>query len=114
MAAVWTREDTKLWIHEQYLKMEDVQYYLNATVQWLEHHNIASKKIVFVCSFMTIIWVNHLRGSVSSKREIFELLEVPDWEEIQDKLYVLPSAYVEMNLEHEELLELVVRNKVKL
>lgn len=110
----WTMEDTRLWIHDQYLKLEDVDYYLKATVEWLESKGINNKKLTFVCSFMTIIWVNHLRGSLSSKREIFEILEVPHWEDVSDQLYVLPNVYVAMNLEHEELLELVVRNKIKL
>jgi len=110
MAPGWTPEDTRLWIHEQYLKLEEIQYYLNATVQWLEERDITSKRIVFVCSFMTIIWVNHTRGNISTRREIFEILEVPHWEEAQDQLYVLPPAYIEMNLEHEELLQLVLKN----
>lgn len=110
----WTIEDTRLWIHDQYLKLEDVDYYLKATVEWLEQKGIFNKKLVFVCSFMTVIWVNHLRGCVSSKREIFELLDIPDWEDVVDQPYVLPPVYVEMNLEHEELLELVIRNKVKI
>ncbi len=110
----WTIEDTRLWVHDQYLKLEDIDYYLKATVEWLEGKGIYNKKLVFVCSFMTVIWVNHLRGSASSKREIFELLEVPEWEEVADQQYVLPPAYVEMNLEHEELLELVIKNKIRL
>jgi len=114
MTTNWTREDTKLWIHDQYLKLEDINYYLKSTVEWLEGKGINNKKIVFLCSFMTIIWVNHLRGSTSSKREIFELLEIPNWEEIKDQAYVLPAAYIEMNLDHEELLELILRNKVQM
>jgi hypothetical protein len=113
-AQEWTLEDTQLWIHDQYLKLEDVNYYLKATVEWLENKGIDDKKIVFVCSFMTIIWVNQMRGSLTSKREIFELLEVPHWDEVGDQLYILPNAYVAMNLEHEELLELIVRNKIKI
>jgi len=111
---VWTVEDTRLWIHDQYLKLEDVDYYLKATVEWLESKGISNRKLVFVCSFMTVIWVNHLRGNPSSKREIFELLEVPHWEDVHDQQYILPSVYVEMNLEHEELLELVLKNKITL
>lgn len=110
----WTKEDTQLWIHDQYLKLEDVNYYLKATVEWLENKGIDDNKIAFVCSFMTIIWVNQMRGSLSSKREIFELLEVPHWDEVTDQLYILPNAYVAMNLDHEEMLELIVRNKIKI
>jgi hypothetical protein len=110
----WTTEDTQLWIHEQYLKLEDMQYYLKTTVEWLEDKGITDNRLVFVCSFMTIIWVNHLRGMLTSKREIFEILEIPQWEDVSDQLYILPNAYVAMNLEHEELLELVIRNKIKI
>jgi hypothetical protein len=114
MTTEWTLEDTRLWVHDQYLKLEDMNYYLKSTVEWLEGKGIDNKKLVFLCSFMTIIWVNHLRGSISSKREIFEILEIPNWEDVVDRAYVLPPAYIEMNLEHEELLELVLRNKVKI
>lgn len=114
VAREWTKEDTQLWIHDQYLKLEDINYYLKATVEWLESKGIDDNKIAFVCSFMTIIWVNQMRGSLSSKREIFELLEVPHWDEVTDQLYILPNAYVAMNLDHEEMLELIVRNKIKL
>jgi hypothetical protein len=51
---------------------------------------------------------------LTSKREIFEILEIPQWEDVSDQLYILPNAYVAMNLEHEELLELVIRNKIKI
>lgn len=110
--SAWTHEDTKLWIHEQYLKLEDIHYYLNATVQWLEAQGHTDRKLVFICSFMTIIWVNHLRGYPTSKQEIFELLEMPVLDQIKDQLYVLPAVYVQMDIEHEELLALVVKNKI--
>lgn len=109
--AAWTREDTKIWLHDQHLKLEDVDYYLKQTVEWLEERDHTDQEVVFACSFMTIIWVNHLRGDLTSKREIFELLEIDNWQSVEDQYYQLPASYVEMQLDHEELLELVVRNR---
>lgn len=108
---IWTREDTRIWIHDQHLKLEDVDYYLKQTTEWLEEHDYNDNQLTFACSFMTIVWVNHLRGDFTSKREIFELLEIEEWDSVEDQLYQLPAVYIEMNVDHEEMLELIVRNQ---
>ena len=109
----WTFGDTKLWIHEQYLTIEMMDYYLKSTVDWLEEKEVFDNRQTFICSFMTIIWVNHhLHARVTTKREIFELLDIPNWEDVEEYSYILPPVYVELGLEHDELLELILRNKI--
>lgn len=110
---IWALTDTKLWIHEQYLVIEMMDYYLKSTIDWLEEKQIFDNRQIFICSFMTIIWVNHhLHNRLTTKREIFELLEIPNWLEVDDYPYVLPAVYIELGLEHEDLLNLVIKNKI--
>lgn len=94
----WTIEDTKLWIHEVSLKLEAIDYWLNETVSWCEKHDIESEQTVFTLSMLTILWVGYKLGEPISRQQALEILEVPDWEQVDDKLLTLPPKYGELEL----------------
>jgi len=56
---------------------------------------------------MTAVWVSHMRNEPISKHELFEILGVKDWDKVEDAVYEFNSEFEA--LEHEELLEMVVK-----
>jgi hypothetical protein len=102
----WTRNDTKHWINQLENRIEDIEFYLRRTVEWCEENDVYSNNTVFVCSVMALTWVCHLRGEEISRREIFEILGVDNWNALEDSVLKFNPKYEEMQLE--ELLELVV------
>lgn len=103
----WTREDTQHWIAQLELRVEDIDYYLHRTIDWCEHNGIWADEKVFTCCAMTVIWVSHMRGEPISRRELFELLQIQNGEDVPDAEYTLESKYLKMDLE--DILELVVQ-----
>lgn len=94
----WTRDDTRLWIREVYLKLEAIDQCLYETVAWCEDMQIDDdKRMVFVLSFLTLLWVGYQFGEPSSKQQIFEILNIPDWGKIEDQVLVLPAKYGELS-----------------
>lgn len=108
MTKIWTRDDTRFWIAQLENRVEDIDYYLNQTVQWCEANEIYSDKVVFACAVMTVIWVCHMRHELITKREIFELLAVTDYDLIDDEECTLGENYHELYLD--ELLERVANS----
>jgi hypothetical protein len=103
---VWTRDNTKHWVAQLENRIEDIEFYLRRTVEWCEENDVYSDNTVFVCSVMALTWVCHLRGEEISRRELFEILGIENWNAIEDAVLELNPKYEEMQLE--ELLELVV------
>ena len=102
----WSRNDTKEWIAQLEHRIEDIDYYLKKTADWCDDYGIDNDRLVFLCSFLTCVWVSHMRGEPISFTELMELLGVEEWECDEDKLYELDEEYA--NLDHHELLELAV------
>jgi hypothetical protein len=102
----WTRDNTKHWVAQLENRIEDIEFYLRRTVEWCEENEVYSDNTVFVCSVMALTWVCHLRGEEISRRELFEILGIENWNAIEDAVLELNPKYEEMQLE--ELLELVV------
>ena len=102
----WTRDDTKEWIAQLEHRIEDIHFYLNRSIEWCEENDVYSDKIIFVCSIMSIVWVCHLRNEPISKHELFEILGIEDWENIEDAVFEFNPIYEDMELE--ELLQFVV------
>jgi hypothetical protein len=102
----WSRDDTKEWISQLEHRLEDIDYFLNRTSQWLDDNDIEDPHIAFMCSFLTCIWVSHMRGEPISFTELMELLEVDEWECDEDKVYEMDEKWA--NLDHDVLLERVV------
>ena len=102
----WTRDNTKHWVAQLENRIEDIEFYLRRTIEWCEENEVYSDNLVFVCSVMTLSWVCHLRGEELSRREVFEILGIDNWNAIEDAVLEFNPKYEDMQLE--ELLELVV------
>jgi hypothetical protein len=105
----WLREDTKEWIAQVEHRIEDIDYYLKRTLEWCEINDVYRDEQVFMCSFLTCIWVCRMRNEQVSYNELLEILgleshTVPD----TDKLYDLGPMLE--NLDHEEILNLAVKH----
>lgn len=101
----WTREDTRDWIAQLELRVEDLNYYLNETVQWCETHNVLDDRRVFACSMMTALWVTWQRNEHISRWELMEVLGVRDWNSFPDEEVELGTRFQGLDLE--EMLEQV-------
>jgi len=102
----WTRDDTKFWIAQLENRIEDIDYYLNRTVEWCENNGVWDNEGVFTLSFVTVLWVCHMRSEDISRREIYEYLGIEDWEEVED--HVMELGSVLSDLDFEPMLELVL------
>ena len=105
---VWNRQSTRDWIAQLEHRIDDIEYYLRQTVNWCEQNQVYDDRTVFACSVMTAVWVSHLRNEPISKRELFEILGIEGWDQIDDAIYEFNEEY--SFYEHEELLELVARS----
>lgn len=101
----WTRNQTREWITHLENRLEDIDYYLNRTIEWCEERGVYNDQAVFACAVMTVIWVSHMRQEPLSKREVLELVGVTDYYNVEDQEYNLNPQF--QNLELEELLEVV-------
>lgn len=104
----WTREDTQYWIAQLENRIEDIDYYLNRTVEWCENNGIWNNEAVFSLSFVTVLWVCHMRNEDVSRKEIYEMLGLDDWNEIED--HVMELGTLLSGLDFEPMLELVANN----
>lgn len=102
----WTRDDTKDWICQLENRIKDIDYYLKKTIDWCENYGIDDDHVVFMCSFLTCIWVSTLRDETITTVELKEILAIEDWEFDEDKVYELNDVWLE--LDHTELLEKIV------
>jgi hypothetical protein len=103
----WTRDDTKEWIAQLEHRLDDIDYYLNKTVEWCEDYGVYDNKTVFMCSFLTCIWVSKMRDEPITFVELMELLGVDEWESDEEKIFDLDEKYA--HLDHVELLEHVIQ-----
>lgn len=106
MTKYWSREDTKEWIIQLEHRLEDIEYYLEKTAEWCEDYGIDDHKVVFMCSFLTCVWVSHMRGEPITFIELMELLGVDEWECDEDKIYELDDRWAD--LDHYDLLQNIV------
>jgi hypothetical protein len=102
----WTREDTKEWIIQVENRLNDIHYFLNQTVAWCENQDIDNEYQVFMCSFLTCVWVSAMRDEHISYNEIMEILNVQSWVDEGEKIYQMDDVWLE--LDHQELLEKIV------
>jgi hypothetical protein len=102
----WTRDDTKEWITQLEHRIEDIDYYLNRTMEWCEDYGIDNSKVIFMCNFITCVWVSYMRNEPITFIELMEILGVENWEAGEEKIYELDNRWGE--LDHYDLLEQVV------
>lgn len=98
----WTRDNTREWIDALEGRLYDITYYLDRTLEWCDENDIEDERTIFMCCFLTCIWVSQLRGEPITYVELMEMLGVEEFESPEEKFYELDSEYVD--LEHEELL----------
>ncbi len=104
----WTRNDTKEWIHQLENRLEDIDYYLKQTINWCENNDVYDDRIVLMLSFLTVIWVSHLRDEPISYIELLEILGLSSLIQGEDKLYDLGPHL--KNLDHEDMLKMVLKD----
>ena len=102
----WSRNDTKEWIIQLEHRVEDIEYYLERTLEWCDEYGVDNGRVVFMCSFLTCIWVSAMRGEPITFTELMEILGVEDFETNEEKLYELDEKWIQ--LDHSDLLEHVV------
>ena len=105
MIKPWSREDTQYWIAQLENRIEDIDYYLNRTVEWCENNGVWSNESVFALSFVTVLWVSHMRNEEISRQEIYELLGVIDFDQIEDAVMELGDQL--SGMDWEDMLNLV-------
>jgi hypothetical protein len=103
----WTREDTRYWIAQLENRIEDIEYYLKETIRWCEDNFIHDDRKVFMCSFLTCIWVCYMRNEPISYKELLEILGLEEMYTGEDSIYNLGPEL--QHVEHEELLRLIMR-----
>jgi hypothetical protein len=102
---VWDRQATREWIAQLELRVEDIRYYMERTIEWCELNEIYDDRTVFACVVMTAVWVSHMRAEPITKHELFEMLGVEGWDKIDDAIYEFNEDYA--HLDHESLLKMV-------
>ena len=95
----WSRDDTRDWIAQLELRVEDIDYYLNETVQWLENHDVERDEVCFACAMMTLVWVAYQRSEPITRWELMEILGVKDYHYMPDEELELGVKYRSMDLD---------------
>jgi hypothetical protein len=98
----WSREDTKAYVAQLEDRIEDIAHYVDRASEWCEENYIDDDRVVFMCMFLTAIWVSQLRGEPISYVELMEMLGVKDIPADEEKFYELDDMYADLT--HKELL----------
>jgi hypothetical protein len=104
----WSRKDTKEWVMRLEGRIEDISHYIDKTLSWCEERYIDNDQIIFMCCFLTAIWVSQLRDEPITYVELMEMLGIKDVPEREEKFYELDDKYIDLT--HIELLEAAVRH----
>ena len=99
----WSRENTKEWIAQLEDRLEDIAHYLEKTEDWCSEYGVEDERVIFMCMFLTCIWVSQLRDEDITYVELMEMLGIEDSKYGTEKFYELDDKY--LNLTHIELLE---------
>lgn len=103
----WSREDTKDWITQVQLRLEDINFYLAETVRYCESRGITDNTQVLVLSIMTCIWVSSMRNEPITLSEVADILGLEDLSLVSDKTYHLGAKLC--LLDFEQMLDVVSR-----
>jgi hypothetical protein len=104
----WSREDTKAWVAQLEDRIEDIAHYIDKTTVWCEEQYIDDDRVIFMCCFLTAIWVSQLRCEPITYIELMEMLGIKDIPNGEEKYYELDERYE--NLTHKELLTAAVQH----
>jgi hypothetical protein len=111
MTKYWNRDSTKEWITQLENRLEDLDYYLNRTVEWAENNGLTDQESIFSLGFVTVLWVCYMRSEEVSRQEIYELLGIEDWQEAEDHVMELGDQL--SDLDYEDMLNLVAKTLSK-
>jgi len=111
MTKYWNRDSTKEWIAQLENRLEDLDYYLNRTVEWAENNGLTDQESIFSLGFVTVLWVCYMRSEEVSRQEIYELLGIEDWQEAEDHVMELGDQL--SDLDYEDMLNLVAKTLSK-
>jgi hypothetical protein len=103
----WTRNDTKEWIIQLEHRIQDIDYYLDKAGEWCDEYGIDNNNLIFMCSFLTCVWVSNMRGEPITFNELMEILGVDEWNDDEEKYYELDECWG--SLDFHEFLEKVVQ-----
>ena len=107
LMSYWSREDTKEWIIQLEHRIQDIDYYLNKAGEWCDEYGIDNNNLIFMCSFLTCVWVSNMRGEHITFNELMEILGVDEWtHDDEEKIYQLDDHWG--SLDFHEFLEKVV------
>lgn len=98
----WSRENTKEWIAQLEDRIEDIEHYLNKAILWCDQREIDDERTVFMCCFLTCIWVSQLRCEEITYIELMEMLGTEALHSNEEKFYQLDDSF--LDLTHNELL----------
>ena len=101
----WTRENTQDWISQLENRLEDIDYYLNRTVEWCEKQGIWEDEKVMSLAILTCLWVTNMRSEEITRKELYEILGIEGWEDADDCIYYIGDQL--SKLDYEEMLVLV-------
>ena len=103
----WTRNDTKEWIIQLEHRIQDIDYYLDKAGEWCDEYGIDNNNLIFMCSFLTCVWVSNMRGEPITFNELMEILGVDEWNDDEEKYYELDECWG--SLDFHDFLEKVVQ-----
>jgi hypothetical protein len=83
-----------------------MDYYLVKADEWCDEYGIDNNKLIFMCSFLTCVWVSNMRGEHITFNELMEILGVEEWNDEEEKYYELDDCWGQ--LDFHEFLEKVV------
>jgi hypothetical protein len=101
----WSREDTQYWIVQLENRVGDIDYYLQRTLEWCENNGVWDQEKIFSLTFVTVLWVCNMREENVSRQEIYEMLGIKDWDNIEDAVMELGDRL--SSLDFEDMLTLV-------
>lgn len=103
----WSREHTQEWYLQLENRLEDIEYYIERTLLWCEDNGVFSQEKVLACCVMAITWVCQVRNEPITMQEIFEIMDIQHWSEIDANSTVELGINV-TSMDLDQILEMVV------
>lgn len=104
---IWSRAHTQEWYLQLENRLEDMEYYIERTLLWCEDHGIHTQEKTLACCVMTIVWVSQMRNETVTMQEIFEIMDIRHWSEV-DANSVVELGIDVTSMDLDQILEMVV------
>lgn len=102
----WGINDTRDWIVQVQMRLEDMDFYLKETIRYCETRGIIDNVQVLVLSIMTCIWVSTMRNEPISICEVADILGLDNLSNLADKTYTA-NDHLSL-LDFEQMLDMIV------